>query len=999
MDKNVPLFQDVIMRLERFWADQGCLIWQPYNVQVGAGTMNPATFLRVLGPEPWRVAYVEPSVRPADGRYAENPNRWQQYYQYQVILKPDPGDPQELYLRSLEAIGVDLSRHDVRFVEDNWESPALGAWGLGWEVWCDGQEISQYTYMQQAGGFVCDPVSVEITYGLERIMLFLQGARSFLDIAWQEGITYGDLLHRQEVEHCTYNFELADVERLSTLYRTFEAEALAALERKLVMPAYDYVLKCSHTFNVLDARGAVGVTERAGFFGRMRELAHQVAALYLEQRQAADYPLMRRQGWLASPGRCDVPPMPAPEEQVSEFLLEIGTEELPHEDLQAALEQLRQAVPTALAEARLGYLGFEVEGTPRRLAVMVHGLEPWQVEEVRVVKGPPAQVGFGADGKPTKAAEGFALRNGLSVQSLEVAEIDGGRYVVARIRKPGRAAAEALADLLPRLVASLRFTKSMRWNGSGAAFSRPLRWFVSLLGDAVVPFEYAGIVSGRRTRLLRNALNNWADLADASSYGRVLSEAGIVLSVEERRRLIAQGLEQLAASAGGKIMASPGLLEEVADLVEAPRPILGSFAEEYLALPPEVLITVMRKHQRYFAVEKDGRLLPNFIAVRNGGDGSDDLVREGNEAVLRARFADAAYFFKQDLAHSLEDFLPRLATLTFQERLGSMLDKTRRLERLAPIIGSWLGLTPEEEQLVRRAAKLCKADLATQMVVEFTSLQGVMGRIYALRQGEDERVAAAIFEHYLPRNADDSSPTGRIGLALGVADRLDSILGLFAAGLEPSGSADPYALRRSASGLVQNLINWKAHLDLRRALATAVDGMPVQIDEAVRDRALAFIGQRLRVYLMEQGLRYDVCDAALAERMADPYAAWVTASQLQFWVASPGWMDTLNAYARCKRITRDVSEQYQLRPEELGESASRELYQAWWQHGRNISPSSSVDDLVRALQALTPAINRFFDEVLVMADDPALRRNRLALVQAIAKLPSGIADLSRLEGF
>ena len=261
------------MRLNTFWADQGCLIWQPYNVQVGAGTINPATALRVLGPEPWNVAYVEPSVRPDDGRYGENPNRWQQYYQYQVILKPDPGNPQELYLDSLRALGIDTAEHDVRFVEDNWESPALGAWGLGWEVWLDGQEITQYTYFQQAGGMDLDPVSVEITYGLERIVMVLQGVRGFPDIAWRGDVTYGDMLLRGEIEHCTYNFEVADVDNLRQMYDLCEAEAQSALARGLVLPAHDYVLKCSHLFNVLDARGAIGVTERARYFVRMRDLA------------------------------------------------------------------------------------------------------------------------------------------------------------------------------------------------------------------------------------------------------------------------------------------------------------------------------------------------------------------------------------------------------------------------------------------------------------------------------------------------------------------------------------------------------------------------------------------------------------------------------------------------------------------------------------------------------------------------------------------------------
>ncbi|NPV09599.1 MAG: glycine--tRNA ligase subunit beta [Anaerolineae bacterium] len=999
MGQRGPGFQEIIMRLERFWAGQGCLIWQPYNVQVGAGTMNPATFLRVLGPEPWRVAYVEPSVRPADGRYAENPNRWQQYYQYQVILKPDPGDPQEMYLRSLEAIGLDLRRHDVRFVEDNWEAPALGAWGLGWEVWCDGQEISQYTYMQQAGGFTLDPVSVEITYGLERIMLLLQGVPTFLDIRWDEDITYGDILQRQEVEHCTYNFEVADIGRLTELYRIFEAEAESALRRGLVIPAHDYVLKCSHTFNVLDARGAIGVTERAGYFARMRELARRVAAAYLEQREREGFPLTAHATWAVPQSAPEPAPPPAPSDRPQPFVLEIGTEELPHGDLEAALDQLRRRVPELLERERLGYSSLTVAGTPRRLAVLAEDLAPTQADEVSLVKGPPTRAAYDSKGNPTRAAEGFARRHGLAVEALQVADMDGGSYVVAEVRKVGEPAAVALARLLPELVGSLRFQQSMRWDGSGVAFSRPVRWLLALLGEAVVPFSFAGLSSGRETRPLRTAEGDRLKVPSADAYPAILREAGIILLHEERRERIVRRSSELAAAVGGQLVPDDELLAEVADLVEAPSPILGGFPEEYLSLPREVLTTVMRKHQRYFAVEGRGKLLPCFVAVRNGGPEGEELVRQGYEAVLQARFADAAYFFREDQKRKLEDFLPRLSTLTFQEQLGSMLDKAHRIEALVPRLAPLLGVSEEDVPRAARAARLAKADLATHMVVEFTSLQGVMGSIYARRQGEDTEVADAIADHYSPRRSGDPAPSSRIGLLVGVADRLDSIVGLLAVGLEPTGSTDPYALRRAASGLVQNLIQWRARLDLRRAFQLAGEQLPVAVGAEVQERALDFVRQRLRVHLQEQGLRYDVVDAVLAERGHDPYWAAVSAPRLQEWVGRPGWMGILNAYARCRRIVRDVGERLELRPDDLDAGASQELYEAYLEHAAGLDRESSVDELLAALEKLVPAINRFFDDVLVMAEDPEVRRNRLALVQHISALADGIADLSRLEGF
>ncbi|MBO4368811.1 MAG: glycine--tRNA ligase subunit alpha [Desulfovibrio sp.] len=292
-------FQNIILTLQQYWADQGCVIEEPSGVECGAGTFNPSTFLRVLGPEPWRVAYVEPCRRPTDGRYGENPNRLQRYFQFQVILKPSPDTVQDLYLMSLEALGLTISQHDIRFVEDDWESPTLGAWGLGWEVWLNGMEVSQFTYFQQVGGIDCQPVSVELTYGLERLTMYLQGVESVYDLAWNEHVTYGDIYHQNEVEQSRYNFEASDAAMLLENFNAFEREAKRLCAENLPWPAYDYCLKCSHTFNLLDARGAISITERTGYIGRVRDLAAGVAALYTKQREEQGYPLLKKQEELA----------------------------------------------------------------------------------------------------------------------------------------------------------------------------------------------------------------------------------------------------------------------------------------------------------------------------------------------------------------------------------------------------------------------------------------------------------------------------------------------------------------------------------------------------------------------------------------------------------------------------------------------------------------------------------------------------------------------------
>lgn len=1000
MDTQAPSFQEVIMRLERFWAEHGCLIWQPYSEKVGAGTMNPATVLRVLGPEPWNVGYVEPSFRADDGRYGENPNRMQMHHQYQVILKPEPGNPQELYLDSLSAIGIDRRKHDIRFVEDNWASPALGAWGLGWEVWLDGLEITQFTYFQQAGGMPLEPVSVELTYGLERIVMFLQDVREVWKIDWDGRRTYGDVLLRQEIEHCIYNFDVANVDNLRQLYNLYEAEAQNALRHKLVIPAHDNVLRCSHTFNLLDARGAIGVTERASYFARMRDLARQVSDEYRAQREDMAFP------WLSTP--TDTPPalpdpLPPPRnlDEPADLLFEIGTEELPVDDVVSLIAQVEAQARQALGAARLAYASLSVTGSPRRIVLRVEGLAPRQADEERVVKGPPVKAALTADGQPTPAAEGFARRQGVAVSALQRRSEGGGEYLFAVQTIAGQPTTAVLQTLLPNLVAGLTFGRSMRWNSGGVAFSRPIRWLVALLGADVVPFAYANTPSGRATRGLRPDDSPAIAIARAADYATAMAQAGVVFERATRQAQVVQQVSELAASLGGVVPDDPALLDEVTDLVEAPFAILGSFDAEYLTLPAPVLVTVMKKHQRYFPVldRHTHQLLPYFITVANGQPRDPTVVRRGNEAVIRARYADAAFFVRSDRTKPLEAYNPRLATLTFQEKLGSMLDKAQRVEQLVNVLSAWLGMPDAERRVAVRAAHLCKADLATHMVVEMTSLQGVMGQVYALDSGESPAVAQAIFEAYLPRHAGDAAPTSMAGLVVGLADRLDSLAGLFAVGLAPSGSADPFGLRRAALGIVSNLIEHRVTFDVREGLAAAAALLPVKASAEVIGEAAVFVTRRLEQVLKDRGYRYDLIEAVLAARGDDPYRAQHTVHALQSAVDSPQWLPALTAYARAKRIVRPVSERYALAPERLSTHEARQLYESYLVAQAEVNPASDAEMLVNVLIELTAAINRFFDKVMVMADDPAQRAANLGLLQRIAGLADGIADLTRVQGF
>ncbi len=996
-------FQSIIMTLQRYWADQGCLIWQPYYTQVGAGTMNPGTYLRVLGPEPWKVAYVEPSIRTDDARYGENPYRMQQHYQFQVILKPDPGNPQELYLRSLEALGIDPRQHDIRFVEDNWEQPALGAWGLGWEVWLDGQEITQFTYFQQSGGITLDPVSVEITYGLERIAMPLQRVRHFRNIQWNDTHTYGDVNLQAEREHSVYYFEDANVERVRAMYNLYEAEANQSLENGLTLPAYDYILRCSHAFNILDSRGAVGVTERQALFGRMREMSHRVAVAYVEERQRLEFPWLKDEedGGQSAENTQEHKAAAPSVSTASPFLLEIGTEELPYSELESALQQLRERVPQLLNELRLEHGEVRILGTPRRLVAYVEDLAVRQPDRETVHKGPPASRAYDQTGQPTKAGEGFARSKGLDVSDLEVAEMDGGQYVVAKVFEPGRPAMEVLSQALPGLIAGIKFEKVMRWNASNVAFSRPIRWLLALYGEQVAPFSYAGYTSGQVTHGLRFHDPVEMSIPSPAAYFDLLGSQGILLDPKLRKQAITDQVTDLIDEVGGMPDLDLGLLDEVTNLVEAPTALRGSFAEEHLRLPTEVLVSVMKKHQRYFPIwSKDGKLMPYFITVRNGDGQFEDIVLDGNQQVIGARFADAAFFINEDLKHTLADFLPRLSTLMFQSKLGSMLDKSKRDEQLVAKLAPLLGLDAQETETALRAAALSKADLVTHMVVEMTSLQGIMGRYYALHSGEPQTVAEAIYEHYLPRYAGDVLPKNRPGLAVGIADRLDTLSGLFAAGLAPSGTKDPFAQRRAALGLVQNLMAWELPFDLRQGLAFAAETLPVAATGQSQAAALDFIVGRMRSLLIDvEGYRYDVVDAALAEQFFNPSGVLQAVRELSAWVSKPEWPIILPAYARCVRITRDQPEIYPVDTALFVDVEEGELYAALTQAERTPRRPGSVEDFLAAFLPVIPVINTYFDKVLVMAEDPAVRRNRLGLLQRIAALTKGVADFSKLEGF
>ncbi|WP_419996669.1 glycine--tRNA ligase [Streptomyces boninensis] len=987
--------QDALLALNAYWTKRGCLTAQPMNSEVGAGTLNPATFLRVQGPEPWRVAYPEPSVRPDDSRYGENPNRLQTHTQYQVILKPEPGNAQDLYLGSLKALGIDTAAHDIRFVEDNWASPALGAWGLGWEVWLDGLEITQFTYFQQAGGISLDPVSVEITYGIERILMALQGVGHFKDIAYADGISYGEVFGQAEYEMSRYYLDEAGVEANRALFETYAGEARRMLDARLPVPAYSYVLKCSHTFNVLDARGAISTTERARAFARMRRLAHEAAQLWAERRAELGHPL-----GVAEPPATPTPPREATDEVdgPQTLIFEIGVEELPAAEVGRSAEAVRAALEALLGGTRLRTTGLYVKATPRRIVAMLGGVEPREDDWEETVRGPRVAAAFDENGQPTPAAEGFARGQGLEVADLGRAPYGAHEHVTATRRITGRPAATVLAELLPQVVTGLRAEKNMRWQAPGLSFSRPVRWLLALLGDDVVPFTAGNLASGRTTHLHRTAAQPAVDVATAYEYWAFLAEHGVIADGGTRRRLVARHAVTLAEQAGGTVdtTAEAALIDEIADLVEYPTAIRGSFEPRYLELPAAILTTVMRKHQRYLPVlDADGALLPHFVVIANG-DCDHGLVRAGNEAVLRARYEDAAFFWRADLDTPLTRMKDKLALLTFEERLGSMADRADRIAAVARRLAEATELTGDEAATLERAAQLVKFDLGSQMVTELSSLAGVMAREYALRAGEPPAVAQALYETELPRSAADAVPDSLPGALLALADRLDLLTGLFALGSAPTGSSDPYGLRRAALGVVAILRRHPrlAGLTLADGLAAAAAEQPVPVSGEVLAEAEQFVRRRLEQLLLERGHAVDHVRAVLPVA-ASPARTEKILGELEKLAGTEDFARVAAAVQRVRRIVpAGTAADYDpaLFAEPAEEAVHHELQRTRGALAGDTGPARFTAEAKR----LAVAVDRFFDEVLVMAEDPAVRANRLGLLAAVQALAGPVLHWEQL---
>ncbi len=713
------------------------------------------------------------------------------------------------------------------------------------------------------------------------------------------------------------------------------------------------------------------------------------------------------------------------------FLLEVGTEELPASFVDSALEQWRSRIPQSLTEHYLNPAAVEVYGTPRRLAVLVQGLPAQQPDQEEEVKGPPAQAAF-KDGQPTRAAEGFAQKQGVAVEALEIRPTDKGDFVFVHKTIPGRPTAELLQELVPQWITSLEGKRLMRWGDGDLRFSRPIRWLVTLLDAEVLPLQIVSgsdtIVSDRVSRGHRVLHPEPVSIPDASAYLSTLRQASVEPDPAERRSKIQAQVQETAKAAGGVASISPSLLTQVTNLVEWPSAVIGKFDPEFLALPAEVIVTEMESHQRYFPVldaQNSAALLPYFITASNGDPAKAEIIAAGNQRVIRARLSDGKFFFDSDRQQPLADYLPKLETVTFQEDLGSVRAKVTRIEAIAAKIADQLGVSASDRTQILRAALLCKADLVTQMVGEFPELQGVMGQKYAIASGEPAAVADAIFEHYLPRGASDRLPETLAGQVVGLADRIDTLVGIFSLGMLPSGSSDPFALRRAANAIVN--ITWAANLSLNlqqlleqvtaefaSAHAKILKVAPAELLQQLKD----FFLQRVRTLLQEEHqIDYDLVNAVLGENdpeyteraLKDLLEVRDRARFLQQ-LRNDGTLakiyETVNRASRLAAqgdlATSQLEPTAVIDPSHFQRPSEQAFYDALVQlvpQTQAAQAERNYQKLVAGLSQIAPTVGNFFDgpeSVLVMDSNPDIKRNRLNLLGLLRNHARILADFGAI---
>lgn len=681
------------------------------------------------------------------------------------------------------------------------------------------------------------------------------------------------------------------------------------------------------------------------------------------------------------------------------LLLEIGVEELPSRFGQTTLDQIENNLSKLLKEERVNFDNIDKYATPRRLTFVIKNLADKASDLEEEVKGPAKKIAVDEEGNFTKPALGFMKSKGLDPENVYFKQVGNAEYLFGTIKQSGKETAEILKNIIPTAIKNVTFPKAMRWGGKNMRFARPIRWMVALLNDNVLDVNLEGIKASNVTKGHRFLGEREFEVNSVEDYFEKLEKNYIILDQHKRKSMIKEQAIEVANSLGGEVELDDDLLEEITFLVEYPTAFYGEFEEDYVKLPKEVVTTPMKEHQRYFPVSKDGKLLPYFIAVRNGDSHRIDIVKAGNEKVLKARLADALFFYKEDTKKPLESFVDKLQTVVFQAKLGTVYDKSLRIDKLSQTILNELNMS-ESAKNTQRAAKLCKADLVTNMVFEFTELQGIMGRDYAKVGGENEEVCQAIFEHYLPRYAGDILPETNAGIALSIADKLDSIAGFFAIGIKPSGSQDPYALRRQALGILSILLDKKLSVNLNNLINAALDNYSnLEFNkEEVASQIVEFFVERVKNLFKDLGIRYDVIDAVLNNNLNDISDIHTRALELNRWLQKDELVEMLTAFNRVSTLAQKATIDI-VKEELLKEDAEIKLYNVFKEIKLNVESllvDKKYNEALDAFATLRPLVDNLFDNVMVMDKDESVKENRLGLLKQIYSTMLTICDLSKI---
>jgi len=688
---------------------------------------------------------------------------------------------------------------------------------------------------------------------------------------------------------------------------------------------------------------------------------------------------------------------------MGDLLLEIGTEEIPSNYLEGGLNELKQLSEFYLRENRIHVKGgLHTYGALRRLVLVGEDIADKQEDAVQEVTGPPKKAAFDEYGNPTKAALGFANKQGVAINELQVLETPKGEYLYVKRKVPGRPTIDILSEIIPQLIENVPWPKSMRWGSGGFLFVRPIHWIVALFNNKVIPFELAGVKSGNKTRGHRFMAPQIMEVSDLRDYQQKMNEGFVILDQEEREEEVERAVINAAKTVSGIIEKDPELLSTVVNMVEFPFAICGSFDRAYLTLPDPVLITAMKEHQRYFSIrDQEGRLMPNFVAINNTVPRDDVVVRKGHERVLRARLADASYFFNDDRKKPLGDRLEELKAVIYQADLGTSYAKVQRFTRLAEYLAKLM--VPEKIDEVRFAARLCKCDLVTDMVMEFPSLQGTMGEIYARLDGHSEDICLAISDHYLPIQAESRLPESLIGSIVGIADRMDTIVGCFAVGLEPTGTADPYALRRHALGIIRILMDKKIPVSLTDFVNKSASILNETVSftpKEVANKVLNFIKDRFKYLLLSIGIPQDFIEAVLSVdfNFLNQAEEKITALR-QFREKSKDFEILAIAFKRIMNIVRDFAGLVNVNPEIFEHECERDLWERLQAVKDKVQKEIDNENYINALNVmagLSSAVDDFFSNVMVMAEERRIRENRLTMLKQINHLFLQVADFSKI---